>query len=637
MKKLARVAISIIVVTIMLGAVSCGSQETSGRVKQYAVQSDQQDNGTVPSESIVNDGKQDLALLQKDSKGQSAIYPAKVSYLGEHKWGYIDCSGKFVLQPGFTQALRFQSNGLAAAGEGGKVGLIDRTGKYIVEPIYADIRDFHEGLAVAQDDNGYAVLDANGKVISQTFPYIGDYNSSRAAYYIQTQNDMMLYGYLDETGKTIIKPVYEYAGEFEGERAVVKLSDKGYALIDKDGKTLKIFEYSYVMGISDGMMAFNPEQGGKYGYLNSKGEVAVAPTFLIAQDFKDGTAVVNASDNYAVNQYGLIDKKGRYLIKPQYNEILQLGDGMVALGVANDADNTFAGSKYALATQDGVILTDFTYYGIEPYKYGVASAYDNTTSFFIDKTGERVENLPSAEGIGIMEQLDGLIYVDIDQRPYYMNKQGGIIYQPSKSITLKSGIKVTEEKFRPNRDYLVYYPVLDNLESLKVEESVNTKLRSMWIDLTIKPADNLDYHYESNFNIGLNRKNLLVLQETGYDYPFGAAHGMPIMLYVHVDTKSGTFYQLEDLFKGGSDYADVLSGIVEEQIKEHGEEMGVWLDSYKGIKPDQPFYLTGDALMLYFTPYEIAPYAAGFPTFSVPYTEVSNIINKKGSFWLSFN
>ena len=619
MNKINKVAAFFVTAVLVLSIVACGSQETAGSMEPATIS---QNNG----QKIGNTARQE------------DVYPAQVSYLGEQKWGYIDDAGKFVLQPTFTQANRFQPNSLAVAGEGENIGLIDRKGKYIVEPDYSYINDFHDGLAVAQDDKGFVVLNENGEVISQTHPYIGNYKSNRAAYYIRAQDDKILYGYLDETGKTIIEPVFEYAGEFEGDRAVVKLPDKGYALIDQNGNILKNFNYSYVMmGISDGMMVFSPEQNGKYGYLNTRGDVAIAPTFLIAQNFKDGTAVVNASKDYTVNLYGLIDKKGKFLIKPQYNDIQQLGDGMVALGIAIDANNTFAGFKYALGMQDGRILTDFTYYSIEPFKNGAASVYDNTTSFFIDKTGKRIESLPSAEGIGIMEQLDGLVYADIDQRPYYMNKQGRVVYQPSNSIVLKSGIRVSEEKFRPNRNYLVYYPVLSKLENLKVEEDINIKLRDMWTDVKIKPTDNLDYHYEGNFSIGFNRKNLLVLQESGYDYPFGAAHGMPIMQYVHVNTKTGSYYQLEDLFKDGSNYVEVLSGIVEEQIKEHGEEMGVWQDSYKGIKPDQLFYLTADALMLYFIPYEIAPYAAGFPTFSVPFTEISNIIDKRGSFWLSFN
>ncbi len=640
------------VIALMLFSSSCSLSKGGGSVQTalQGKQNNQSTSGQVPVNNPDDAGpvseqgpSNDLASEPVGTNGlKTAIYPAALGYLGEQKWGYIDKSGKFTLKPKYTKAFRFQPNGLAVVLVQDKYGLIDRMGKYVVEPIYSYINDYSEGLASAREENGTVVLNSEGDVLSQPYPYIGDYKSNRAVYAIQAQNHTYLYGYLDETGKTAIQPAYESAGSFEGDRAVVKLPGKEYALIDKNGKIIKTLPYQYVMGISDGMMAFKMDADGKFGYLNSNGSIAVQPSFLEAQDFSGGTAVVNAAKDYVVHQIGLIDKKGKYLIKPQYSEILQLGEGMVALGIAADANNPFAGSKFALATQEGTILTDFMFYNIKPFKDGAASVYDKVNVYFIDKTGNRIADLPSAEGMGSLELLDGLVYADIDSRHYYMNNQRSVIYRPDQSIVLKNGIKVTESKFSPNRNYLDYYPILENLASLKVEDNINTRLRAMWKEnVNVKPEDNLDYHYEGGFDIGFYMKNLLVLQRTGYDYPFGAAHGMPVMDYIHVDTKTGSFYQLEDLFKDGSNYTGVLSEIVkkqiEKQVQEQGEEAFIWPDSYKGIRSDHTFYLTEDALMLYFTPYEIAPYAAGYPTFSVPYVDISDIINKKGSFWLSFN
>ena len=53
------------------------------------------------------------------------------------KWGYIDKSGKFVIDPQFDYAEGF-SEGLAAVRSGdektGKWGFIDRSGKYAITP-----------------------------------------------------------------------------------------------------------------------------------------------------------------------------------------------------------------------------------------------------------------------------------------------------------------------------------------------------------------------------------------------------------------------------------------------------------------------------------------------------------------------
>jgi hypothetical protein len=116
---------------------------------------------------------------------------------------------------------------------------------------------------------------------------------------------------------------------------------------------------------------------------------------------------------------------------------------------------------------------------------------------------------------------------------------------------------------------------------------------------------------------------------------------MPSKEYLHIDLKSGSVYQLKDLFKTGSNYTKVLSDIVRKQMKDKmasdPDNNLYWTEDYKGIAKNQLFYVTGDSLVLYFTPYEIAPYAAGFHEFSVKFDEINNILDKGGAFWNSFN
>ena len=102
---------------------------------------------------------------------------------------------------------------------------------------------------------------------------------------------------------------------------------------------------------------------------------------------------------------------------------------------------------------------------------------------------------------------------------------------------------------------------------------------------------------------------------------------------------TGEFYGLGELFIKGSDYVGILTEIVRKQIEEQAgnEDVYYFPDSFDGIDSDQPFYITEQGLNLYFLPYEIAPYAAGFPTFLVTFDEISDIIDKEGKFWKSFN
>jgi hypothetical protein len=133
-------------------------------------------------------------------------------------------------------------------------------------------------------------------------------------------------------------------------------------------------------------------------------------------------------------------------------------------------------------------------------------------------------------------------------------------------------------------------------------------------------------------------KDLLVINKTGYDYPIGAAHGMPINLYYFVDVKTGEFYQFENLFKSNSDYLAKLSKIVKQLMKQPNENGDIIYnyDSSSVVTKDQFFYVNKDTLTIYYDSGAIAPYAAGFPKFEIPFKDIMSIINTEGAFWKSF-
>jgi hypothetical protein len=639
MSSIRRAASIILAFMIVLAASSCGSVKRTRDSTQGAGAAEGADSiGGSAASAEGTSGQR----VSSGTSGVPEIFPARDSYLTDSRWGYIDKAGMFVIQPSFSQAFRFQSNGRAVAGRGDKVGLIDRTGSFITEPVYSYINEYKEGLAVAVDDTGYVVLDINGKAISDKYQYISDYSGERAAFSVRGQDGSAFYGYLDQTGKPVIEPCYMSVTAFEAGRAMVKLADGVHAIIDRDGKTIKTLDIWQAAGFSDGIAAFSVYPGGKFGYMDTEGNVAIKPAFTSAGDFVDGRAAAAVPGNGGSEIYGLIDRKGRFVILPQYNEIILLGEERAALGVPRDPNNTAAGYKYALADYDGKLLTDFEFSDIGRFSGGIAYAVDNTSTFFIDRSGKRVESMPSAEGAGRLEKLNGLIAADIDQRLFYINEQGHVVYRPLSCMGTGSGVRVCEGKYKPNVDYIVYYPVLGDMADMKKEPEVNRKLMEMWTDistLSVKPDAVLDHHYEGGFSVVYSKKNLLVIMESGYDYPFGAAHGMPVMNHVHIDARTGEFYELEDLFLDDSGYEDILSEIVGEQIADMtAQDPDIyWTDSYDGIRRDQQFYITDEGLNLYFQPYEIAPYAAGFPTFMVTFEEISDIIDKKGDFWRSFN
>lgn len=565
------------------------------------------------------------------------LYPAFIKTDSGNKWGYIDNKGAFIIKPQYDNARDFQENGLAVVENKELSGIIDNSGKYIVEPKYGSITAFSEGLAEVEDVDGFKVIDENGKEItSKAYGYISAYKNSRTFFEISAPNGITHYGYLDKEGKEVIPPKYESASDFNNEKAVVKVSDNYYALITPNGNTLHSYKFSFVGNLGDGLLPFKKQQDGKLGYINEAGAIIIPPKYGEAQPFKAERAVVNTSSDFA-NKYGLIDKAANFIIKPEFNQINYLGKSRFSVGKAFDASSPFLGSRFAIADINGNFLTEFIYNMVAPYKDSLASANNDKYTFFIDETGKISKSFPILDGSGILTLEENLVKANIDYRLSYYDRSGKLKWSESKTIKLDKKYSIAEEKYKPNRDYLVYYPQVQGMDLKTAQYIVNKKLKAL---SKVKPVDSnvkLDYSYLGDFRPQFYKKLLLVLDLTGYEYHFGAAHGMPTEIYPHIDLYSGKFYELKDLFKVKSNYVKVLSSIIGNQIKNDKQYSYVFPNTYKGIKPDQPFYVDEDNLYIYFEPYEIAPYAAGFPTFKIPFTEIMNIINTKGEFWRAFH
>ncbi|WP_442597990.1 WG repeat-containing protein [Neobacillus sp. D3-1R] len=565
------------------------------------------------------------------------LYPASVREVGEKKWGYINHKGKFVSPVRYEDVQDFQSNGLAAVKLNGKYGLINQYGQFIVTPRYNYINPFSEGRAVVQNDKGFKIMNARGKELTnKSYSFIANFKNNRAMFAGTNEEGAYLYGYLNRQGKEVIPLQYEYATDFNEGKAVVKLSDGTFQLINQNGKIIQSFPYALVGEFSEGLMSFQEKSDSKFGYINEEGKVMIEPSYTGAQPFQSRRAVVNMGEDFRF-QYGLINRLGSFVIEPKYNNILMLGEERIAVGKAIDEKRPFIGSIYAIADINGNFLTEFKFTDVHPYRNGFASVTDLTSTYFINKSGKVAKQYPVVKGSGELSFEGELIKGMIDLRLRYYDLKGLLVWSQNQIISLSQSYRVIEKKYKPNKDYLVYYPEIQGMRFEGLQNKVNKKLEKLSGVGAIEPNNPLDYSYTGDFNIFFYKNRLVVLELNGYKYPFGAAHGMPSKIYAHVDLESGVFYKLKDLFKKDSDYVGVLSKIVGEQIKNDPQYSYVFPGSYKGISEKQPFYVDQTNVYLYFQPYEIAPYAAGFPTFKIPFAEIETILNKSGAFWNSFH
>ena len=569
------------------------------------------------------------------------LYSALTNTKNGEVYGYIDEKGNFIMEPRFDIAYDFNKKSLAIVSEKGHDGLINVEGEYIVPPIYDSISPFKEGKAVFTQNSKMGVMDEEGRVITKKFySIIGNFNEGRAVVG-ESKSAGYRYGYIDSEGNEIIPLKYESADDFKDGRALVKLKENKYALINKHGEVLKAYDYYLVSSYDDGVMVFSKGISEPYGYINREGIEIIKPMYTTAGAFKEGIAIVSTEENFN-GPYGVIDKDGRYIYIQIFSEIKYLGEGKLALGMPIGKpfgdDKFIAPSIFAIGDIDGTILTQFKYYDVGNYEKGIAYASNNNSTFFIDKNGKVIKSLPKVKGSGELIIKDDIVYANIDFSPYYLTRSGKVIYKPNDNIILDNIYSVVKEKYKPNFNFLIYIPQVKGIKNRRVEKKVNSKLKTLsyfkpfaeeQISHSINENDILDYSYYGTFEVIFFRNNILILSLTGYYYPLGAAHGLSSKITPVINLYSGDFYGLEDLFKSESDWKSRLNSIIEKMITEDPQYKYVYEDGFKGIDKNQNFYFDNKNLYIYFQPYDIGPYAAGFITFKIPFSLIKDIMENE--------
>jgi hypothetical protein len=54
------------------------------------------------------------------------------------------------------------------------------------------------------------------------------------------------------------------------------------------------------------------------------------------------------------------------------------------------------------------------------------------------------------------------------------------------------------------------------------------------------------------------------------------------------------------------------------------------IKEFRGIDDYEEFYLTKDALVIYFQEIEFTPHYIGVPEFSIPYSQIRNLVREDG-------
>ncbi|MDD6207826.1 MAG: DUF3298 and DUF4163 domain-containing protein [Clostridiales bacterium] len=132
------------------------------------------------------------------------------------------------------------------------------------------------------------------------------------------------------------------------------------------------------------------------------------------------------------------------------------------------------------------------------------------------------------------------------------------------------------------------------------------------------------YGNEQAYEITYNKNGIISILCSGYEYPAGAAHGMPYNVSYTFDLNTGELLTLSDLFSVNDKAVQkLIVSAASETINKNPVEY--WDNAINIVKESASiqntnFYLDKNGVVFYYAPYELAPYASGTQFFTVPFT-----------------
>lgn len=319
------------------------------------------------------------------------------------------------------------------AGKSGseQVGYINKSGDFKIDPKFDNCTSFSCGYALAEKDDDIMFIDKSGKKVKSVDA--SDLYDDYFYYNLIRFQDGDYKGMWDTKFNVAIPADYKYLAQ----------------------------------ATKDGLIACS-EDNKEYKYIDTKGKTVITGDFVSAFPFVDGMAVVaeKNNDNY---RYGVIDKKGKYIIEPQKNGLQSIGEGLLGMMKSSsskvvliDKNMNEIGSSYDFPSMSyspvfscGLIRVYKSEKGygfinkkgdeIVPCKYYSAYDYTDDVTFVkkesdsnweaIDKTGETMFKLKEGDtpngfhnGLALIAhyELDGynLVYTF-----RYVDKTGETVYK----------------------------------------------------------------------------------------------------------------------------------------------------------------------------------------------------------------
>ena len=227
--------------------------------------------------------------------------------------------------------------------EKGKLGLVDLQGKTVLAPTFNSIEEKQPYFFACSKTKGCSVYNGNLQLVLK-----GDYNSIELGcegQFIVEKNRK--YGVVSEKGTIILPLKYSFINSNKNGYTVTLNDNTG--LFNSEGKEIIPISYHWIYTDKiDDNIPIVAELDGKEGYINTKNEWVIPPTYRDAFAFRQGLAKIREVRDYIY----YINLKGEPVIQDFDADVIEPSDNTYIVGVRKEC-------KYMVYDLNGNLLDTY--------------------------------------------------------------------------------------------------------------------------------------------------------------------------------------------------------------------------------------------------------------------------------------
>ncbi|MEO5715254.1 MAG: WG repeat-containing protein [Luteolibacter sp.] len=283
-----------------------------------------------------------LVVSQVARAGDKTELPILFPFISDGKWGYIDATGAWAIEPRFGRCIEMFEGERVRVWENNKWGYIDRTGKWIVEPLYNEPtlgreNDAFEIVFIGKKQG--ILAHAGNLVLPVKYDDIVTFGS-RA--WVRSGEKLGMFA-LD--GHWIFKPSMEWPSRrempipAEGDVSWFKRGKK-WGLLSREGKVLFAPQFAeHVLGRKESESWDHPEgldfKSGRawvmvekeYQLITDDGRVQVRNAYQSVKPWTKDAYIFTQKDGNS----GLVSKDGQILLPAKYPNIRPPNEGLAVI------------------------------------------------------------------------------------------------------------------------------------------------------------------------------------------------------------------------------------------------------------------------------------------------------------------